>query len=193
MPIFHALRPLALVAFIALATAPGWAQDGAAGPGTALPPAPPNPVCGTFTAGQFKLAEIGPAIAGAWQGTAPGIGMTAGVQTFTVAFSFERGRLYASGDGGKVELKPIYRNRKALRWDPVRQMPLPETAHAVAVTPQDVALVAGCELDLAPQFSWTLGSGAQTASGIYSFFGPDIALGTMWNSARGAREVYLTR
>lgn len=154
----------------------------------------PNPVCGSeISAGRFQIAQIAPAITGSWKATAPGLGMTAGVQTFTVEISFERGRLYLSGGGRKTELVPVYGTRKALRYDPVRQQTLSQEAWAVQVDPDEVALVAGCELGIEPQFTWRMGSGAQSSSGIYSFFGPGLGLGTMWNSAQGAREVLLQR
>lgn len=125
--------------------------------------------------------------------TAPGMGFTTGVQTFPVEVSFERGRLYMGGDGKKVELHPVYGTRKALRYDFVRQAPLPETAHATGLPLEDFALITDCEPGIAAQFSWTLGSGGQSSGGVISFFGVHTALGTMWNSGQGAREVLWQR
>ena len=68
----------------------------------------PNPVCGPeISAGRFHLDRIAPAITGTWNATAPGLGMTAGVQKFSVVISYERGRLYMSGGGHKTELVVI--------------------------------------------------------------------------------------
>lgn len=157
-------------------------------------PPDPNMVCGPdVSAGQFKLDEIGPRIAGTWSGRAPGLGFTAGVQTFTADITFERGRIYILANDTKIELKPVYGTRKELRYDPIRQQALPESARAVKVSLEDIGLVTDCEIGLAPQFTWTYGTGARSSGGVYSFLDSHTAIGTMWNSARGAREVYLSR
>ena len=153
----------------------------------------PNLVCGTQTAGRFKLDQIGPMIAGTYTAKAPGLGMTKGVQTFTVTISYERGRVYLSGDGRKIELTPVYGTRKELRYDPIQQKVLPKSAHAAEVTLDEMALLMDCDLGVAPQFTWTQGSGGRASGGVYSFLDGDVALGTMWNSAMGAREVLLMR
>lgn len=154
-----------------------------------------NTVCGAgISAGKFKLSEIGPKVAGTWQATAPGLGYTQGVQEFDVVISFERGRLYIGGGGGpKVELKPVYGTRKALRYDPIRQKALPESAHAAKLSLEDIELVTACNPGIAAQFTWTYGMGGNSSGGIYSFLGEHVALGTMWNNRQGAREVLLQR
>ncbi len=169
------------------ASAPALAQD------DVVPPEP-NMVCGPdVSAGQFKLDEIGPRIAGTWSAKAPGLGFTAGVHAFTANITFERGRIYILANGTKIELRPVYGTRKELRYDPIRQQALPEAAHAVKVSLEDIGLVTDCEIGLAPQFTWTYGTGARSSGGVYSFLDSHTAIGTMWNSAQGAREVYLSR
>lgn len=153
-----------------------------------------NEVCGPeVSAGRFKLAQIGPQIAGLYEGTAPGIGFTRGVETFDVEISYQNGRVYMGGGGHKVELTPVYGMRKELRYDPIRQAPLPAEALAAQISMEDIELSTGCDRRIAPQFTWTAGSGARSSGGVYSFLSGDAALGTMWNSAKGAREVYLVR
>jgi len=155
---------------------------------------PGNEICGPdVSAGRFKLSEIGPQIAGPYEGTAPGINGTQGVQTFKVEISFSNGRLYMGGDGRKVELTPVYGTRKELRYDPIRQMPLGPDDLAAKIPMEDIELSTGCDHRIAPQFTWTAGSGARSSGGVYSFLSRDAALGTMWNSGKGAREVYLVR
>ncbi len=177
----------AAVILATAATAPVLAQDDAV-------PAEPNMVCGPdVSAGQFKLDEIGPRIAGTWSAEAPGLGFTAGVHAFNANITFERGRIYILANGTKIELRPVYGTRKELRYDPIRQQALPEAAHAVKVSLEDIGLVTDCEIGLAPQFTWTYGTGARSSGGVYSFLDSHTAIGTMWNSAQGAREVYLSR
>jgi hypothetical protein len=184
-------RPKALlcaaVLFAISLAAPAEAQD-------AVAPPDPNMVCGPgVSAGQFKLDEIGPRIAGTWSAEAAGLGFTAGVHAFTANITFERGRIYILANGTKIELKPVYGTRKELRYDPIRQQALPKAAHAVKVSLEDIGLVTDCEIGLAPQFTWTYGTGARSSGGVYSFLDSHTAIGTMWNSAQGAREVYLSR
>ncbi|MAM62408.1 hypothetical protein [Maritimibacter sp. UBA3975] len=153
-----------------------------------------NKVCSYGSDGsRLSPAELGPMIEGQWTGTAPGLGVTTGVQTFPLTITLEYGRLYISSGGQKARLEPVRGPRKALRYDFVKQKAIPEEAHAVAVNVEDFGLVLGCDMNVAPQFTWTFGSGNRRSQGIYSFASPDHALGTMWNSARGAREVYLSR
>jgi hypothetical protein len=165
------------------------AQDSAAVPDV------PNDICGPeVDSYRFSVSEIGPKLAGTWSAQAPGIGMTQGVQTFTVEISYKNGRLYMSGGGGGMtELVPVRGARKALRYDFIHQKPLPPEAHAVEVSLDDFALVFNCDLAVAPQFTWAMGTGARRASGVYTFVSPNHAIGTMANSAAGAREVYLSR
>lgn len=180
-------RAAVLAAAICI-TAPALAQD------EDPLPKPPNDICGPdLDTWMFSVSKIGPVLAGEWTGKAPGLGMTTGLQTFSVTISYERGRLYMSGDGGKVELKPVRGSRKPLRYDFIRQQPLPESAHAVKVPLDDFGLIHECELSVAPQFTWAIGSGARRASGVYTFVANNAAIGTMANSGRGAREVYLSR
>lgn len=130
-----------------------------------LEPSLPNTVCGPdISSGRFKLSQIGPKVAGIWTATAPGLGFTVGVQTFPVLISFERGRLYLSGGGGpKVELKPVYGRRKALRYDPILQRPLPDDALATKLPMGDIANVTGCEPRIAAQFTWSHGVGTRSS------------------------------
>jgi hypothetical protein len=139
------------------------------------------------------VSEIGPALEGQWTGKAPGLGPTTGVQTFTMTISLEYGRLYISSGGQKARLEPVRGTRKALRYDFVKQQAIPEEAHAIKVSVDDFGVVTGCDMSLAPQFTWRFGSGNRSSQGIYSFASSYQALGTMWNSAQGAREVYLSR
>jgi hypothetical protein len=153
-----------------------------------------NDVCGPdVSAGTFKVSEIGPRIAGIYEGQAPGMGYTTGIQTFKVQISFSNGRLYI-GDGATIfELRPVHGTRKELRYDPIKQMPLPEAARVSKIALEDMELVTDCDSRIAPQFMWTNGTGARASSGLYSFLDRDTALGMMWNSAMGAREVVLLR
>lgn len=155
---------------------------------------PENGVCGPdVDSWDISVSKIGPLIAGTWTGTAPGMGFTQGVQTFTVNITLENGRLYMSGNGAKIELKPVRGARKPLRYDFVKQQPLPKSKQAVDVSVDDFGLVLNCDMSIAPQFTWSYGMGARRSSGVYTFGSPTAALGTMWNSAQGAREVYLSR
>jgi hypothetical protein len=175
----HLFRPLAAALAICAFAAPAAAQDD-------------NPVCGPDSF-RFDVSKIGPHITGQWTGTAPGIGVTMGVQTFTMTISMNNGRLYISDGARKAELRPMHGTRKALRYDFLKGKALPKAAHAVDVSVDDFGLVLGCDMNVAPQFAWTFGAGSRRSDGIYSFGSPHHALGTMWNSARGAREVYLSR
>lgn len=153
-----------------------------------------NDVCGPdVSAGPFKVSEIGPRLVGTYQGQAPGMGFTTGIQTFSVQISYSNGRLYIGDGAATFELKPVQGTRKELRYDPVRQMPLPEEARVANISLEDMELVTDCDSRIAPQFIWTNGSGARASSGVYSFLDRDTALGMMWNSAMGARGVALLR
>ena len=154
-----------------------------------------NTICGPkLSAGRFKLSVIGPRIAGTWKATAPGIGFTTGVQQFDVVIRYTNGRLYITGDGGApTELKPVYGTRKALRYDPIRQKPLPKKSQAAKASLEDIALITDCEPGIAAQFTWRNGNGANSSGGFYSFLQDKFAIGTMWNSAQGTREVLLRR
>lgn len=169
----------ALATAVALTTGPTLAQE-------------ENKVCGPDSV-NMSMSEIGPLIEGQWTGEAPGLGPTTGVQTFSMTISLEYGRLYISSGGQKTRLEPVRGTRKALRYDFVKQKALPEDAHAIKVTVDDFGVVTGCDMNLATQFTWTFGSGSRTSQGVYSFANDRQALGTMWNSAQGAREVYLSR
>lgn len=152
-----------------------------------------NEVCAPeVSAGRFKVREIGPKIAGSWNARAPGLGFTRGMQEFPVEISFEYGRLYYAGSGVKVELRPVY-TRKPLRYDFVRQQPIPESARATELTLKDISVMTNCDLQIAPQFSWEYGTGNRRSNGVLSFMEDYVAIGTMWNSAMGAREVTLNR
>jgi len=176
----HAIRRAALAGLAVLALAgPARASDDSA-------------VCGPDGA-RMRLGKLGPLLAGTWQGEAPGLGYTTGVQKFPVTISYKNGRLYMSDGGHMTELRPVRGARKPLRYDFVKQRKLPKSAWATEITLQDVELTSGCKLTVAPQFSWTLGTGARSSNGIYSFVSANIGLGTMWNSAMGSREVLLTR
>ena len=181
---FHALKSAAIASLLALGlAAPAPAKDD-----------PENPVCGPdVDSWKISVDEIAPHITGTWTGTAPGLGYTQGVQTFTVTITEQYGRLYMSGNGAKIELKPVRGARKPLRYDLVNQRKLKKAAHAVDVTLDEFGLVLNCDLAVAPQFTWSYGSGARRSGGVYTFGSPNAALGTMWNSAQGAREVYLSR
>ncbi|MEC7761948.1 MAG: hypothetical protein VX874_08590 [Pseudomonadota bacterium] len=180
MPLNDLVRRLCPVLLAAgLMTAPVMAQE-------------VNEVCGP-SARSMSMSEIGPLIEGQWTGEAPGLGPTMGVQKFSMTITLEYGRLYISDGAQKTRLEPVRGTRKALRYDFVKQQALPEDAHAIKVSVDDFGVVVGCDMDMASQFTWTFGSGSRTSQGVYSFASPTQGLGTMWNSARGAREVYLSR
>ena len=183
----HLVAAALAASALVLTTAPARAQDGDS-------PSEANPVCGPeVSGGRFDMAAIGSKIAGTWSARAPGLGVTKGVQTFTISIKVEYGRVYAEGNGTRIALNPVHGTRKALRFDPVRQKALPVEAHAVDMSLEDVELVTDCDLTIAPQFTWTYGSGSRTSAGIYTFLSPNFAIGTMWNSGGGAREVFLSR
>lgn len=153
-----------------------------------------NEVCAPdISAGQFDVSVIGPKIAGNWQGKAPGLGFTTGVQTFPVEISYQNGRLYYGSGGVKVELRPVYDTRKPLRYDFVKQKRIPEDGRATELSLEEMSVVTNCELPIAPQFTWEYGAGDRRSSGVLSFLEGSIAVGTMWNSAGGTREVMLLR
>lgn len=156
--------------------------------------ATPNMVCGPdVSAGAFRVAEIGPRIAGLYEGRAKGRVTATGVQTFPVQIEFSNVRLYMSGDGAKSEMRPVRGTRKALRYDVIKGRPLSQSAHATDLPLQDIEEMTDCDSNIAPQFEWTFGTGARSSGGILSFLGPDTAIGMTWNSATGVREVVLAR
>lgn len=153
-----------------------------------------NGVCkGGATSMSFNVKKVGELIEGTWTGVAPGIGHTTGVQTFQVDIEMQNGRPVLKSNGRMTRLNAVQGPRKALRYDFVNQRALPEEAHAVKVSIDDFGLTTGCDMAFAPQFAWQFGSGSRRSNGIYSFASPTHAIGTMWNSAQGAREVYLSR
>jgi hypothetical protein len=187
LPSCHALRVAAGAIVLALPLALG-------APAAAQADDSNNGVCGpNVESWNFSVSKLGPHITGTWNGQAPGIGVTRGVQHFSTTISLENGRLYLSGNGVKTELRPVRGTRKALRYDFINQRPLPKSAYAMDISLEDLSLVMDCDLSIAPQFTWTFGSGDRRSSGIYTFAGPNIAVGTMWNSGGGAREVLLQR
>lgn len=179
----------ALSALLVLAALPVAAQQTAA---------IPNEICSETPRGAEKLnlRRIGPLLEGAWEETAAGIGPTLGVQrtAFEIIYDRMRNRLYMSGDGVQTELVPVRGGNKELRFDFVKNRPMaPDRFVMKEANPNEWAFVLGCDLGLAPQFSWQVGSGGMRADGIISFFSGSEAMGTKWNSARGAREVLLSR
>lgn len=158
---------------------------------TAAAMAEANDVCGLdVSAGTFEMSEIGPRLVDTYEGRAPGGGFATGIQTFTVQISYSNGRLYIGDAATTFELRPMRGARKELRYG---QTPLPEAARVAKISLEDMELVTDCDSRIAPQFIWTNGSGARASSGLYSFLDRDTALGMMWNSAMGAREVVLLR
>lgn len=157
-------------------------------------PVEPNTVCGPkVSAGNFKVSEIGPQIAGVYDGRAPGVFVAAGIQEFTVRIDYKNGRLYIGGDGKMVELRPVRGKRKLLRYDFVKGELLPKSAQATESSLSDIELVTDCSLYIAPQFEWSQGSGKQSSWGVYSFLDRGTALGVMQNGTSALREVVLFR
>ncbi|PTW55683.1 hypothetical protein C8N35_1126 [Breoghania corrubedonensis] len=79
--------------------------------------------------------------------------------------------------------------RVALRREPIRQAPLPDSALAAKQTLDDTAPVTDCNRGVDAQFTWTYGRHARASGGIDGFLADHVALGMMWNNAQGAREV----
>lgn len=153
----------------------------------------PNLVCNEASRLAFRTTRIGTQISGIWNARAPGIGFTQGIQTFSVNISMDNGRLYLMAGGRKIAMSPIQGVRKELRWDFRKGQRIAESAQATPLSLEDIGLMADCELAVAPQYQWSMGSGQNASAGIYSFVSPTMAIGTMWNSAGGTREVILTR
>lgn len=157
----------------------------------------PNEICSETPRGAQKLdlRRIGPLLEGSWVETAPGIGPTMGVHRNDVALIYDRmrNRLYISSDGMQTELVPVRGGNRELRYDFIRGKPMDPEMFAIAPDVTEWAYALGCDIGLAPQFSWQIGSGGQRADGIISFFSESEAMGTKWNLARGAREVSLSK
>jgi len=189
-------RPMGRAALAALAGLTVLALTGPApaGPAPAVP-APANnignPLCASD--GKIDAKKVGPLIAGTWHGEAPGVIPAMGVQHFVVTISARSGHLYMHGGPRWIELRPVQGTRKPLHYDFIHHKPLPKSAWGTKATLDDLQVAAACELGMLPQFSWTFGTGGRTSAGIYSFLMPGIAVGTMWNSAGGMREVQLTK
>lgn len=158
-------------------------------------PIEPNTVCGPkVSAGNFKVSEIGPQIAGLYVARAPGITVATGIQEFTVRIDYKNGRLYIGGDGKMIELRPVRGKRKLLRYDFIKGELLPKSAQATELSLGDIELVTDCSLYIAPQFEWSQGSGKISSWGVYSFLDRGTALGVMMQNSTGAlREVVLFR
>ncbi|MCB1313358.1 MAG: hypothetical protein KDK29_16435 [Sedimentitalea sp.] len=156
-----------------------------------------NEVCSETPRGaqKLELRRIGPLLEGSWEETAAGIGYTTGVQKSNVEIIYDRmrNRLYLGSDGMRTELVPVRDGNRELRYDFVKGRPMDPDLFAIEPDLAEWAFVLGCDIGLAPQFSWQVGSGARRADGIISFFSGSEAMGTKWNSARGAREVSLSR
>ncbi|MBQ0750190.1 MAG: hypothetical protein KBT70_08305 [Roseovarius sp.] len=156
-----------------------------------------NEICSETPRGSqgFDLRRIGPILEGSWSETAGGIGATMGVQRNEVEIFYDpsRNRLYLGGDGMQTELVPVQGGNKELRHDFVSERPMAPELFATKSDLAEWAYVLGCDMGLAPQFSWQIGSGTRRAEGIISFFSETEAIGTKWNSAGGAREVSLTK
>lgn len=144
---------------------------------------------------EFDLRRIGPILEGSWSETAGGIGATMGVHRNEVEIVYDPSlnRLYLGGDGMQTELVPVQGGNKELRRDFVSGQPMAPELFATKLDLAEWACVLGCDMGLAPQFSWQIGSGTRRAEGIISFFSETEAIGTKWNSAGGAREVSLTK
>jgi len=179
----------ALSALLVLAALPAAAQQT-----TAIP----NEICSETPRGAEKLnlRRIGPLLEGAWEETAAGIGPTLDVQktAFEVIYDRMRNRLYMSGEGVRTELVPVRGSNKELRFDFVKNRPMaPDRFVMKKTSPSEWAFVLGCDLGLAPQFSWHVGSGGMRADGTISLLSGTDAMGAKWNSGGGAREVSLSR
>ncbi|MDF3605313.1 hypothetical protein PE067_03540 [Paracoccus sp. DMF-8] len=157
----------------------------------------PNEICSEAPRGADKLdlRRIGPLLEGTWTETAAGIGATMGVHrnVLEIVYDRMRNRLYIAADGMRTELVPVRGGNRELRYDFVKGAPMDPSMFAIKPDVAEWAFVLGCDMGLAPQFSWHIGSGARRADGIISFFSETEAMGTKWNSGRGAREVSLSR
>lgn len=156
-----------------------------------------NEICSETPRGseRLDLRRIGPLLEGSWTEISQGIGMTMGVHRNEVEIIYDRmrNRLYLSGDGMQTELVPVRDGNRELRYDFTAQRAMEPAMFATKSDLIEWAYVLGCDIDLAPQFSWQIGSGTRRADGIVSFFSETEAIGTKWNSGRGAREVSMTK
>lgn len=178
----------ALSSLLLVIAAPAFAQQGSD---------IPNEVCSETPRGADKLdlRRIGPLLEGGWTETAVGIGATMGVHrnALEIVYDRMRNRLYIAADGMQTELVPVRGGNRELRYDFVKGAPMDPSMFAIKPDVAEWAFVLGCDIGLAPQFSWHIGSGARRADGVISFFSETEAMGTKWNSGRGAREVSLSR
>lgn len=163
-----------------------------------------NPVCGQGIVsedGRFDLARIGPLIAGNWSEQAYGVRVAAGVQSTSVSIIHDamRGRIYIQGDGVQLPLTIRHGTGKRYKmgWDysheflpihPDQRLLDPRTGADDEILAQE-----NCEWINAPQFTWQFASPRGNSEGFYSFLSPNVAVGSKWNSAMGAREVILRR
>jgi len=139
--------------------------------------------------------HIGPLLEGNWEETAAGIGATMGVQRSDIEIIYHRmrDRLYISSEGMQTELVPVRAGNRELRYDSVNGKPMDPDLFAIKPNLTQWSYVLGCDISLAPEFSWQIGSGGWRADGIISFFSESEAIGRKWNSAKGAREVSSSR
>jgi len=152
----------------------------------------PNEICSETPRGADKLdlRRIGPLLEGTWTETAAGIGATMGVHrnVLEIVYDRMRNRLYIAPDGMQTELVPVRSGNRELRYDFVKGAPMEPSMFAIKPDVAEWAFVLSCDIGLAPQLSWHVGSGAQRADGIISFFSETEAMGTKWNSGRGTRK-----
>ena len=156
-----------------------------------------NEICSETPRGseRLDLRRIGAMLEGNWTEISKGIGMTMGVHRNEVEIIYDRmrNRLYISSDGMQTELVPVRGGNRELRYDFTAQRAMAPEMFAIEPELTEWAYVLGCDIDLAPQFSWQIGSGTRRADGIISFLSETDAIGTKWNSGRGARELSLTK
>lgn len=144
---------------------------------------------------RFDPAALAPFITGEWREEAAGMMPGMGVQRGTIVITYDelRGRFYYGDGQGRVELRPNFGAVRPLRWDPTREAEIPREHRLTDLSVEETLLVWGCDLTTAPQFTWEVTQGGQSAGGVISFASEGFALGVKWNSAMGAREQMLTR
>lgn len=141
------------------------------------------------------LQDVSMALAGSWQMTATGVGMTMGTNAMPVTLSVQpgTGALMIGGQGQSTVLNVLQVARDAQGAE-THDAPFDlsiEDLSSAALSNDEVEVLLGCANPL--RVWWQMGAGNQRSWGALMFYGIDRATGFMANSAGGMRRVALSR
>lgn len=130
-------------------------------------------------------------LSGDWRMAAKGTGWTLGENVMSVSIRWDDASqsMMMEGQGQSVVLNPILYNLSD-------DGNAPFDMSTQALTPgglSDTELEILTDCANAPRYFWEFGSGARRSWGAILFFGNDMATGFMANSARGSRNVFMSR